>query len=136
PLARRGSGRTPYGNRITTLPGSLGARGPLTAPTDALCVDSRPMSTLDSDSRLLEALIAAALEAGRAIHDIYASGFEVSHKADATPVTDADRAAETIIFEHLKRAAPGVPVVAEEEVAAGRTPAVGEEFFLVDPLDG
>jgi 3'(2'), 5'-bisphosphate nucleotidase len=94
------------------------------------------MSTLDSDSRLLEALIAAALEAGRAIHDIYASGFEVGHKADATPVTDADRAAEAIILEHLKCAAPGVPVVAEEEVAAGRTPAVGEEFFLVDPLDG
>ena len=94
------------------------------------------MSTLDPDSRLLEAMIAAALEAGRAIHDIYASGFNVSHKADATPVTDADHAAEAIILEHLRRAAPGVPVVAEEEVAAGRAPAVGREFFLVDPLDG
>jgi 3'(2'), 5'-bisphosphate nucleotidase len=29
-----------------------------------------------------------------------------------------------------------VPVVAEEEVAAGRLPAIGKEFFLVDPLDG
>ncbi len=94
------------------------------------------MSTLDPDSRLLEAMIAAALEAGRAIHDIYASGFNVSHKADATPVTDADHAAEAIILAHLRRAAPGVPVVAEEEVAAGRAPEVGREFFLVDPLDG
>jgi len=29
-----------------------------------------------------------------------------------------------------------VPIVAEEEVAAGRLPAIGNEFFLVDPLDG
>jgi len=91
---------------------------------------------LDSDTRLLEAMIAAALEAGRAIDEIYRRGFEVAHKADATPVTDADHAAEAVILEHLQRHARGVPIVAEEEVAAGRTPAVGMEFFLVDPLDG
>ena len=39
---------------------------------------------LDSDTRLLEAMIAAALEAGRAVHDIYRSDFDVAHKADAT----------------------------------------------------
>ena len=31
---------------------------------------------------------------------------------------------------------PGIPVVAEEECAAGRIPDVDREFFLVDPLDG
>jgi 3'(2'), 5'-bisphosphate nucleotidase len=36
----------------------------------------------------------------------------------------------------LARHAPGVPVVAEEEVAAGRVPDLGNAFFLVDPLDG
>lgn len=91
---------------------------------------------VDADTRLLEAMIAAALQAGRAIDEIYRSGFEVAHKADATPVTDADHAAEAIILESLQRAASGVPIVAEEEVAAGRTPAIGVEFFLVDPLDG
>lgn len=91
---------------------------------------------LDSDTRLLEAMIAAALQAGRAIDEIYRRGFEVAHKADATPVTDADHAAEALILEHLHREARSVPVVAEEEVAAGRTPATGTEFFLVDPLDG
>jgi 3'(2'), 5'-bisphosphate nucleotidase len=94
------------------------------------------MSDLDPDSRLLEALITAALQAGRAIHDIYRAGFDVTHKADTSPVTEADYASEAIILEHLRRAAPRIPVVAEEEVAAGRTPAVGQEFFLVDPLDG
>ena len=31
---------------------------------------------------------------------------------------------------------PGVPVIAEEEVAAGRIPAHDDTYFLVDPLDG
>jgi 3'(2'), 5'-bisphosphate nucleotidase len=90
----------------------------------------------ETDARLLEAMVSAAVAAGRAIHEIYTRGFEVTSKADSTPVTDADHAAEAIILEHLRRAAPGVPIVAEEEVAAGRSPAVGREFFLVDPLDG
>ena len=47
-----------------------------------------------------------------------------------------DRAAEAIILAALAKAAPGVPVIAEEEVAAGRIPAHGETYFLVDPLDG
>jgi 3'(2'),5'-bisphosphate nucleotidase len=89
-----------------------------------------------SHPALLEAMIDAAIEAGRAAHRIYLGDFEVQHKADRSPVTAADHASEAIILERLERAAPGVPVVAEEEVAAGRQPAIGKEFFLVDPLDG
>jgi 3'(2'), 5'-bisphosphate nucleotidase len=70
------------------------------------------------------------------VHQIYAAGCEVRHKADQSPVTNADHAAEAIILRHLAVAAPGVPIIAEEEVAAGRIPAVADEFFLVDPLDG
>jgi len=87
-------------------------------------------------SVLLEAMIAAAVDAGRAAHEIYTAGFDVQRKADHTPVTQADLAAEAIILERLRQAAPDVPIVAEEEVAAGRQPAIGREFFLVDPLDG
>jgi 3'(2'), 5'-bisphosphate nucleotidase len=36
----------------------------------------------------------------------------------------------------LAVAAPGIPVIAEEEVAEGRIPAHGDTYFLVDPLDG
>jgi 3'(2'), 5'-bisphosphate nucleotidase len=85
---------------------------------------------------LLDGLVEAALEAGRVILDIYHSDFGVQVKADASPVTEADTAAEAIILKALEQLAPGVPVVAEEEVAAGRTPQVGDVFFLVDPLDG
>lgn len=88
------------------------------------------------ESSLLEALIEAALEAGRTVREIYRRGFAVQRKDDATPVTDADHASEAIILAHLARAAPSIPVVAEEAVAAGRTPCIGAEFFLVDPLDG
>jgi 3'(2'),5'-bisphosphate nucleotidase len=51
-------------------------------------------------------------------------------------VTAADQAAEAIILAHLASAAPGVPVVAEEQAAAGGAPVVAGRFFLVDPLDG
>lgn len=78
----------------------------------------------------------AAREAGEAIREVVRRGFEVKAKADASPVTEADRAAELIILAALARAAPGVPVIAEEEVAAGRIPSHGDTYFLVDPLDG
>ena len=90
----------------------------------------------NGDSELLEALLGAAHAAGVAAHALYQSGFTVEHKADQSPVTEADRASEDIILEHLDRLAPQVPVVAEESVAAGRIPEVGQAFFLVDPLDG
>ena len=41
-----------------------------------------------------------------------------------------------MILADLARIAPDIPVVAEEQVAAGRVPATGRRFFLVDPLDG
>src|SRR5579885_2299551 len=94
------------------------------------------MSPSQTDDELIEALLTAAVAAGRATLEIYRAGFTVTEKADHSPVTAADHAAERIILEHLARIAPAVPVVAEEAVAAGSMPRVGEEFFLVDPLDG
>ncbi|MBW0007572.1 MAG: 3'(2'),5'-bisphosphate nucleotidase CysQ [Sphingomonas sp.] len=87
-------------------------------------------------ARLLEEIAEAAREAGEAILTVVRRGFDVEAKQDSSPVTEADRAAELVILAALARAAPGVPVIAEEEVAAGRIPAHGDVFFLVDPLDG
>jgi len=87
-------------------------------------------------ARLLDDLAEAAREAGEAILEIVRRGFETESKRDSSPVTEADRAAELIILAALARAAPGVPVIAEEEVAAGRIPQHGDTYFLVDPLDG
>lgn len=91
---------------------------------------------IEDEERLLDAMAEAAREAGSAILDIVARGFDVEQKGDLSPVTEADRAAELIILAALARAAPGVPVIAEEEVAAGRIPAHSDTYFLVDPLDG
>jgi len=89
-----------------------------------------------NERQLLEDIAVAAREAGEAILEIVRRGYDVEHKQDSSPVTEADRAAELIILAALAKAAPGVPVIAEEEVAAGRIPAHGDTYFLVDPLDG
>jgi len=85
---------------------------------------------------LMEGLIGAAIEAGAAIMAVFEGDFDVQVKSDQSPVTVADQAAEAVILHALAHLAPDVPVVAEEEVAAGRIPDVGARFFLVDPLDG
>jgi 3'(2'), 5'-bisphosphate nucleotidase len=85
---------------------------------------------------LIAPLSDAAREAGEAILQVKRRGFDVETKRDSSPVTEADRAAEAVILAALASAAPGIPVIAEEEVAAGRIPAHGDTYFLVDPLDG
>jgi 3'(2'), 5'-bisphosphate nucleotidase len=95
-----------------------------------------------TDTRaLLQPLIYTAVRAGGAIMAVYATDFSVRDKADASPVTEADEAAEKVILADLAGLAPDIPVVAEEAVAAGRVPAISgsaatNRFFLVDPLDG
>jgi len=91
---------------------------------------------IENEAALLEALVVAARAAGAEILKLVEAGFEVETKSDQSPVTICDRAAERIILRALAEAAAGVPVIAEEEVAAGRIPAHAETYFLVDPLDG
>jgi 3'(2'), 5'-bisphosphate nucleotidase len=80
---------------------------------------------------LLERAIDAARRAGEEILRIYASEFAVEHKADRTPVTEADHAAQRVILAAL--APTGIPVVAEE---AALPATAAPRFWLVDPLDG
>ena len=86
---------------------------------------------------LAPALLTLARQAGAAIMDVYATAFATRSKADHSPVTDADEAAEAIIVAGLRVLAPGLPVVAEEMAARGDLPKIaGDSFWLVDPLDG
>lgn len=94
------------------------------------------MAHASPDDELVESLISIALEAGAAALKIYAGDFKVDEKPDASPVTAADRLCEEIILRRLAAIAPDTPVLAEESAADGRIPALGEIFFLVDPLDG
>lgn len=97
---------------------------------------SKVLTDPDARHGLVEGLIEAARAAAAEINLIFETGFAVEQKADQSPVTAADRAGEAAILKALAILAPGVPVVAEEEVSMGRIPAFGERFFLVDALDG
>jgi 3'(2'), 5'-bisphosphate nucleotidase len=85
---------------------------------------------------LLSAIVALAEAGGDIVWRHFVDGCQAMEKADASPVTAADRDAEAAILAGLHVAAPAIPVVAEEEAAAGRIPDVDGAFFLVDPLDG
>ena len=97
-----------------------------------------PMSTALPDRRALrDACTALARDAAREILRIYAGDLGERFKADRSPVTDADHAAEAVIVAGLRELTPGLAVVAEEEMAAGHVPKLeGRPFWLVDPLDG
>jgi 3'(2'), 5'-bisphosphate nucleotidase len=84
---------------------------------------------------LLDRLVPIAAEAGRRIVAIRARPHDVSAKADGSPLTEADLAAEAVIAAGLPAAAPGIPVVSEEAEARS-LPTPGAPFILVDPLDG
>jgi len=88
------------------------------------------------DNDLLGLAADLARQAGATILAVRARGFDTLRKADASPVTEADRAAEALIVAGLRRATPDLPVIAEEEVAAGHVPQLADSFWLVDPLDG
>ena len=90
----------------------------------------------DSYQQLCDALLPIVLQAGRVQLRYARSGFSVTEKSDKTPVTLADQESEAILLGGLAAIAPDVPVIAEEAMAAGQRPAIGERFFLVDPLDG
>ncbi len=81
--------------------------------------------------------IEVARLAGKKITEIYYSKFKVTEKADNTPVTDADLAANQIIIEGLSKFSPDIPTISEEsDPVAFSTRAHWRQYWLIDPLDG
>ena len=86
---------------------------------------------------MLDRLEESARRQGAEIIAVMRAGIAVEEKADASPVTEADRRAEARILAGLRRSFPGIPCVAEEGLSAGLLPLdLGRSFFLIDPLDG
>ena len=94
--------------------------------------------TLTVTSKMVDTTVDIARRAGAEIMKIYATDFDVESKDDKSPVTAADRAAETLITDALLSEVTGAyPIVGEEAASAGYIPDVaGTPFWLVDPLDG
>jgi 3'(2'), 5'-bisphosphate nucleotidase len=85
---------------------------------------------------LLDDLTTLVSEAAAAILTARATGLDPRSKADQSPVTAADMAAESVILNGLARLLPGVAVVSEESADTGRHAPLDDSFILVDPLDG
>lgn len=83
---------------------------------------------------LLDHIARAAVEAGRRIIAVREAGYATVAKADSSPLTEADLAAEEVIARRLAEWLPGIHVVSEEAVQ--HAPPPGAPFLLVDPLDG
>jgi 3'(2'), 5'-bisphosphate nucleotidase len=84
---------------------------------------------------LMEPLTELVLRAGEAILAVNRCAMTIEGKADGSPVTEADLAADRVIANGLRDLAPKIPVLSEERVNAASPPYRGS-FFLIDPLDG
>lgn len=82
---------------------------------------------------MLKTAIEAAIGAGRVISERYPGGRSITMKGFRDLVTDADTAAESVIFELIQARFPDHAILSEE--AGGD--AIGSGFtWVVDPLDG
>lgn len=84
----------------------------------------------------LQTAITAALEAGKAILEIYHSNdFEVELKGDNSPLTKADVASHNVIMSYLTKTA--IPVLSEEGKAIPYADRKDwKQLWIVDPIDG
>lgn len=76
--------------------------------------------------------IQAAYEAGRSTLALFQSSFDVETKSDNSPVTEADKRAETIIRKAIGAAFPGESILGEEQGLTGH----GSSRWIIDPIDG
>ena len=94
------------------------------------------MRRVDFDA-LVKQLLPVARLAGDVIMTIYAGGSTaVQHKADASPVTEADLAAHRVLATRSAPLLPDCPVVSEEDVGSQVYRQQTGRFWLIDPLDG
>lgn len=92
---------------------------------------------MTTDPKLLSDVVLLARRAGDAILSVYGQQFEVTNKADQSPLTLADTKSHEIIVQGLHALTPDVPVLSEE---ASDIPyserRQWRRYWLVDPLDG
>jgi 3'(2'), 5'-bisphosphate nucleotidase len=99
-------------------------------------VQRRADTPKTADARLAERLTEIAIQASAAILAVDFRDCGTRRKADNSPVTIADEAAQAVIHDSLARLVPGIPVISEEALGDWRDNEPPHEFLLVDPLDG
>ncbi len=86
------------------------------------------------DKQLVKELKNVIIEAGKIALDYREAGLIVERKEDNSPVTNADKAISSFIYNHLVKLTPDIPVICEE-----REPVAidsNKSFWLIDPIDG
>src|SRR4051794_8856725 len=96
---------------------------------------SGPVIDGDCAVALLAPLTELVMRAGEAIRAVNRATMTSGDKADGSPVTEADLAADRVIAEGLARLFPDVQTLSEERSLLAKLPA-SSSFFLIDPLDG
>src|ERR1043166_1883311 len=94
-----------------------------------------PVIDGEKAAALIGPLTDLVMRAGEAILAINRATMHSGDKADGSPVTEADLAADRIIAQGLARLFPEVQTLSEERSHLARLPA-SASFFLIDPLDG
>lgn len=84
---------------------------------------------------IAETIAGISVEAGRLIMDIYNRDFEVEYKSDSSPLTEADKKADSYINSQLKILYPEISRMSEES-ADDRSRLENDLCFITDPLDG
>jgi len=92
--------------------------------------------TVPSDAGLIDRLTTIVSQAAAAILAVRADALNPRTKADQSPVTAADDASEAIIVDGVARLMPGVPIISEEASVRAAVGVIGNDFILVDPVDG
>ena len=86
---------------------------------------------------LIGELAEVTRRAGAAILEVYETDFEVRHKSDSSPLTQADLAAHEVIATALAALTPEIPLLSEESTPPPYAERrLWQRYWLVDPLDG
>ncbi|MET0722591.1 MAG: 3'(2'),5'-bisphosphate nucleotidase CysQ [Tardiphaga sp.] len=96
---------------------------------------SAPALDLEGAAALLAPLTELVAQAGAAILAVNRNLMQIDGKADGSPVTEADLAADRVIADGLARLFPGIPSLSEERLHLA-CPPYADSLFLIDPLDG
>jgi 3'(2'), 5'-bisphosphate nucleotidase len=87
--------------------------------------------------QIAEVVLKIAREAAAAAMVFYESEtFAIEQKADNTPLTEADLAANKTIVEGLTAKWPDIPIISEEMEVDDQARRDAERVWLVDPIDG
>jgi 3'(2'), 5'-bisphosphate nucleotidase len=94
-----------------------------------------PGKKIKNMEKRMETAIRAAIDAGKAILEIYQTDFDIEYKSDQSPLTTADNESHRIISAYLKET--GLPILSEEgKQLPYEERKHWQQFWMVDPLDG